>query len=233
MSVSVRRLLVMALVAALGGGVTQAVAKPAAKPSALLGGGATAQAIAKPSQHRKARKAGAKKAQPRARAVKLDAGVAWVPLEALAGAPPLTGTTGMPASPGGPGSPTAPATTTDPTSGATTPPPGSGDGSQPPSSQAVGVTVDDRTGYSARLSRAGVTAGSVVVQLHNQGEDDHNLRVVPTDHAGAAVEFPLTGSGQNTTKTLALTAGKYRLFCTLTTPVNHETAGMNATLTVS
>lgn len=217
MSVSVRRLLVMALVAVLGGGATaQAIAKPAKKSS----------------KHRTARKASAKKTQPRARAVKLATGVAWVPLEALTGAPPLTGTTGLPASSGS-GSPTAPATSPDPTSGYIAPSHGSGDDPKPPSAQAVGVTVDDRTGYTARLSRAGVTAGSTVVQLHNQGEDDHNLRVVPTDHAGAAVEFPLTGSGQNTTKTLALTAGKYRLFCTLTTPVNHETAGMNATLTVS
>jgi plastocyanin len=213
MSMSVRRLLAMALVA-------------------VLGGGATAQAVAKPAKHRTARKASAKKAGPRARAVKLDAGVAWVPLEALATAPPLTGTSGSPAGPGS-GSPTAPTTSTDPTSGSTTPQPGSGDGPTPPQSQAVGVTVDDRTGYSARLSRASVTAGSVVVQLHNQGEDDHNLRVIPTDHAGATVDFPLTGSGKNTTKTLTLTAGSYRLFCTLTTPVNHETAGMNATLTVS
>jgi hypothetical protein len=30
-----------------------------------------------------------------------------------------------------------------------------------------------------------------------------------------------------------LTPGSYRLFCTLTTPVNHETAGMNATLSVA
>jgi plastocyanin len=218
MSMSVRRLLVMALVAVLGGGATaQAVAKPAKKPS----------------KHRTARKANTKKAPPRARAVKLDTGVAWVPLEALAGVPPLTGTIGTPASPGGNASPTAPAISTDPASGYTPLPPGSGDDPQPPSTQAVGVTVDDRTGYTARLSRAGVTAGSVVVQLHNQGEDDHNLRVVPTNHTGAAVEFPLTGSGQHTTKTLTLTAGSYRLFCTLTTPVNHETAGMNATLTVS
>jgi plastocyanin len=217
MSMSVRRLLVVALVAALGGGVTQAVAKPTKKAQ----------------KHRTAaRKASAKKAQPRARAVKLDASVAWVPLEALAGTPPLTGTTGAPAQPGN-GSPTAPPTTTDPTSGYIAPPPGSGDGPTPPSVQAVGVTVDERNGYTARLSRAGVTAGSVVVQLHNQGEDDHNLRVVPTDHAGTTVDFPLTGSGANTTKTLTLTAGSYRLFCTLTTPVNHETAGMAATLTVS
>ncbi|HEX5927231.1 MAG TPA: plastocyanin/azurin family copper-binding protein [Baekduia sp.] len=210
---SVRRLLVVALVA-------------------VLGGGAATQAVAKPAKRHAARKASAKKARPRARAVKLDAGVAWVPLEALTGAPPLTGTTGASAGHGS-GRPTSPATSTDPTSGSTAPQPGSGDGPTPPSGQAVGVTVDDRTGYTARLSRATVTAGSVVVQLHNQGEDDHNLRVVATDHAGATVDFPLTGSGKNTTKTLTLTAGSYRLFCTLTTPVNHETAGMNATLTVS
>ncbi|MCW2993207.1 MAG: hypothetical protein JWQ18_702, partial [Conexibacter sp.] len=122
-------------------------------------------------------------------------------------------------------------TTTDPTSGYVAPP--LGDPTVPPSTQAVGFTLDDRGGYSARLSRSAVTAGAIVVQLRNQGEDDHNLRVVPTDHAGAAVDFPLTGSGQNSTKTLTLNAGSYRLFCTLTTPVNHELAGMNATLTVS
>jgi hypothetical protein len=226
---SVRRLLVLALVAALGGGVAQAIAMPAREPSAKLGGGATAQAVAKPAKHRAARKANAKKA--RAHAVKLATGLAWVPPAALVGTPPLTGTTGAPASAGA-GSATTPPTSTGPTSGSTAPPPGSGD-DPPPVGQAVGVTVDDRTGYSARLSRASVAAGSVVVQLHNQGEDDHNLRVVPTDHAGSTVDFPLTGSGQNTTKTLTLTAGSYRLFCTLTTPVNHETAGMNATLRVS
>ncbi len=110
--------------------------------------------------------------------------MAWVPLATLAGAPPLTGTTGTPASPGSGSLILAPASA-DPTSGYTAPSPGSGgDGPKPPSPQAVGVTVDDRTGYSARLSRASVSAGAVTVQLHNQGEDDHNLRVVPTDHAG-------------------------------------------------
>jgi plastocyanin len=218
MSTSVRRLLVLALVAALGGGAAaQAVAKPSKKAS----------------KHRTAaRKASAKKASARARAVKLNAGVAWVPLDALTGAAPLTGTTRAPAAPAG-GSLTALPTNSDPTSDDAAPPLGSGDNPTPPSVQAVGVTVDDRTGYTARLSRASVTAGSVVVQLHNQGEDDHNLRVVATHHAGAAIDFPLTGRGENTTKTLALTAGSYRLFCTLTTPVNHETAGMAATLTVS
>jgi plastocyanin len=150
-------------------------------------------------------------------------------LEALAGLPPLTGTTAAVAAPATGAPATAPPTTTDPGSGTVAPPVDDA----PPSLQAVGVTLDDRGGYSARLSRASVTAGSVVVQLRNQGEDDHNLRVVPIGHAGSAVDFPLTGPGQNATRTLTLSAGSYRLFCTLTTPVNHETAGMNATLTVS
>jgi plastocyanin len=184
------------------------------------GAGATADAKLK---HRVA----AGKKAKRTRAVKLRGDVAFVPAGALGSQlTPLTGTappTGAPATtgPGGPAS-TQP-TTTQP---ATAPPP-------PPTVQAVGVTLDDRGAYTARLSRTSVAAGSLVVQLVNQGEDDHNLRVVPTDHAGGAVDFPLTAHGTNTTKTLALTAGTYRLFCTLTTPVNHEAAGMHATLTVS
>jgi len=207
---SARRLLVPALVAVLGGGASaQAIAKPAAK-------------------HRKARKATAKR--QRAHAIKLDGGVAWVPLAALTGTAPLAGTTGVAAPADAGTATTAPTTATDPLSGYVAP---SAPDTAPPAVQAVGVTVDDRGGYSARLSRASVTPGAVVVQLRNQGEDEHNLRVVPTDHAGAAVDFPLTGSGQNSTRSLTLSAGRYRLFCTLTAPVNHEAAGMNATLTVS
>ena len=52
-----------------------------------------------------------------------------------------------------------------------------------------------------------------------------------TDHAGAPVDLPSTSPQQQSTATLTLTAGSYYLFCTLTTPVNHETAGMHATLT--
>ncbi|MCW2983175.1 MAG: hypothetical protein JWR63_745, partial [Conexibacter sp.] len=128
-----------------------------------------------------------------------------------------------------PGGGATTATTTTPSTTPTTPT----TTTQPPSVPAVGVTLDDRGAYSARLSRGAVTAGAVVVQLINQGEDDHNLRVVPTDHAGATVDFPLTGPGANATKTLTLTPGAYRVFCTLTTPVNHESAGMNATLQVT
>jgi plastocyanin len=74
-----------------------------------------------------------------------------------------------------------------------------------------------------------------VVQLINQGEDPHNLRVVRTDLGGAgtpAVDLPETGPQQQSTTTLSLAPGSYYLFCTLTTPKSHEQAGMHATLRV-
>jgi plastocyanin len=209
MAWSARRLLALVAVAALGAGAAQAVAAPS---------------------HARVTKAKAKtkaRAKRPARAVKIGAGRGRVPPRLLASRPPLTGTAvgGGGATPPSTAPPAAPPLTT-PTTPTATP-------DDPASSQAVGVTLDDRGAYSARLSRASVAAGPVVLQLINQGEDDHNLRVVPTDHAGAAVDFPLTGAGQNATRTLTLSAGHYRVFCTLTTPVNHESAGMNATLTVT
>lgn len=204
-----------------------------AGPRPAVGGGAagaSAVADAKPRAKPASRK---RKAPRRVRAVKVGAGSGRVPASVLATRlAPLTGrlTAGPSAATGsatgpaaGPG--TGPPTATGPTT--TTP------SDAPPSLPAVGVTLDDRTGYSARLSRATVAAGPVVVQLVNQGEDDHNLRIVPTDHDDATADFPLTASGTNATRTLTLKPGTYRLFCTLTTPVNHELAGMNATLTVT
>jgi plastocyanin len=209
MALSARRLLPLVAIAAAGGGAAQAVAAPS---------------------HARVTKTKKAKKKPVAHAVKVGAGRGRVPPRLLASRPPLAGTaagtTGGAATP----SPTAPAGGA-PT--ATTPTTLTASADDPASLQAVGVTLDDRGAYSARLSRASVTAGDVVVQLVNQGEDDHNLRVVPIDHAGAAVDLPLTGAGQNATRTLTLSAGHYRVFCTLTTPVNHENAGMNATLTVT
>jgi plastocyanin len=210
MTLSGRRLLALIVAAALGAGTAQAVA-----------------ATGTPS----AAKTKAKKKPKRTRAVKVGTGTGWVPPSALTSRPPLTGSGTSGGGPGtGGGTPTGPTTTTPPGGGTPTP-----TTTDPPSQQALGVTVDERDGYIARLSRATVTAGPVVVQLLNQGEDDHNLRVVPLDHAGAAIDFPLTSPGpQNaTTKTLTLTAGTYYLFCTLTTPVNHENEGMRATLQVT
>jgi uncharacterized cupredoxin-like copper-binding protein len=210
MPLSARRLLVLIAAAALGGGAAQAVA-------------ATGTAhTAKVSTKKKAKRV------TRARAVKLGTGTGWVPPGALTGRAPLTGATGGGPGTGGGTTATEPVVTTGPGTTTTTP-----TSTDPPSLQALGVTLDDRGGYSALRSRASVSAGAVVVQLINKGEDPHNLRVVPTDHAGAAVDFPDTDPGKNTTKTLTLTVGTYYVYCTLTTPVNHEQSGMSTTFAVT
>jgi plastocyanin len=229
MPMSARRLLALVAVAALGDGAAQAVAATGGG-GVGLGGDRAARHTTPPASTAttKARKKPPRGSSSRARAVKLSGGVGRVPPRMLTSRPPLTGTgAGGSGSGGGGGTATTPTTTTG-SPGTTTP-----TTTDPPSQQAVGVTLDDRGAYSALLSRQTVAAGSVVMQLINQGEDEHNLRVVALDHAGAAVDFPLTAPGANSTKTLALTTGTYRVFCTLTTPVNHEAAGMQATLHVT
>ena len=199
-----------------------------------LGGAATAQAVAATGGaqgHAAAKQPAKKRAKAKARAVKLAGGVAWVPASALAASrPPLTGTTGGGAGggaggsggggtggPGGTPTTTTPTTPTDP----------------PPQQQALGATVDERDGYTMLLSRTTLTAGSVVVQLINQGEDPHNLRIVRTSPSGGApVDLPEAAPQQQSSKTLTLAGGTYYLYCTLTTPVSHEAAGMHATLRV-
>ncbi|WP_445151397.1 hypothetical protein [Baekduia sp. Peel2402] len=217
MTTSARRLLALAALAALGGAATaQAVAAT---------GGAQGHATAKQSAK--------KRAKAKARAVKLSGGVAWVPASAFATSrPPLTGTTGGngganggtgstgTGAPGGTGATpttTTPTTTTDP----------------PPQQQALGATVDERSGYTMLLSRTTLTAGSVVVQLINKGEDPHNLRIVRTSPSGGApADLPEAAPQQQSSKSLTLSSGTYYLYCTLTTPVSHEAAGMHATLRV-
>jgi len=197
MTSSARRLLALAALAGLGGAVTaQAVAAT---------GGARAHATTAAANKRTKAKA---KAKTKARAVKLSGGVAWVPASVLAPSrAPLTGTTGGnnsgasggPASGSGPTGGSTPPTTTTPT----TPDP-------PPQQQALGATVDERTGYTMLLSRTTLTAGSVVVQLINKGEDPHNLRIVRTSPSGGApADLPEAAPQQQSSKTLTLSSGSY------------------------
>lgn len=206
---SARRLLALALLAAFAGA-------------------ATAQAVAAPRAKHAPAKAKKRKAAKKARAVKLTGGTAWVPPAIVnASRPPLTGTGGSPgnAPSGGGTSPGATPTTPGPTTTPTGP-------TDPPAQQALGVTVDERNGYTMVLSRTRLSSGSVVVQLINNGADAHNLRIVRTDPSGDPVDLPETPKQSQTTQTLTLGPGSYYLFCTLTTPVNHADAGMHATLRV-
>jgi plastocyanin len=84
--------------------------------------------------------------------------------------------------------------------------------------------------YSYTLSRPEVSAGEVIVELNNQGEDPHNLVL---DHEGTEdpqLEIPSTPSVSQASAHFDLAPGTYRLYCSL---YKHEAKGMEATLVVS
>ncbi len=90
-----------------------------------------------------------------------------------------------------------------------------------------------RLGVSARefhlvLSRASVKAGVVVIQLQNDGEDVHDLRVrrIGGQHL---FRFPLTDPGKRSEVAMRLRPGRYTLWCSV---ANHAQLGMRAVLRV-
>src|SRR5262245_36483716 len=86
--------------------------------------------------------------------------------------------------------------------------------------------------YSLTLSRAKLDPGSTVVQFVNNGEDAHDLKLkrVGSDKEKA---IGVVESHQNASVQLRLKKGaKYRLWCSLTTPVDHRANGMEATFNV-
>ncbi len=83
--------------------------------------------------------------------------------------------------------------------------------------------------YSYTLSRPEVSAGEVIVELNNQGEDPHNLVLEHEGSAEPSLEIPATPSVSQASASFALSAGTYRLYCSL---YKHEAKGMEATLVV-
>jgi hypothetical protein len=86
--------------------------------------------------------------------------------------------------------------------------------------------------FSLTLSRKSVKPGRATIQLHNRGEDDHDLRLQRiTSRAGAPVaRWAVTKPGELTDLTVRLSRGRYRLWCSLPA---HRERGMRATLRVS
>lgn len=82
--------------------------------------------------------------------------------------------------------------------------------------------------YSFTLSRSVVPAGKVILEFVNQGQDEHNLNVVPPEGpvAGAFADTPSKGISD---QQVILRAGTYTLFCSL---LDHKQKGMKATLLV-
>jgi plastocyanin len=119
---------------------------------------------------------------------------------------------------------TAPVTT--PTSTGTTPtlPP-------PACPAAVGVREGE---WFTTPSRTSLCAGKKVTwELDNVGMDDHNMTVIDLDTGTVAGTWDIVHPGGHATRALTLSAGTYRLFCTLSSDgSSHDTLGMNAILTV-
>ena len=85
--------------------------------------------------------------------------------------------------------------------------------------------------FGLQLSKAIVSAGSVRVEFNlTRAEDPHNLWLVREDGTGSPYSFDEEPSGAVVARSLALTKGRWTLFCSLT---GHEAAGMRATLTVN
>jgi uncharacterized cupredoxin-like copper-binding protein len=95
----------------------------------------------------------------------------------------------------------------------------------PPPPARVQVVAQE---FSYSLSRRKVTAGKVIVELVNHGQDTHDLDIerVGSHHV---FRFPKVEPGHYVDRELTLAPGKYRLWCGI---ADHEERGMHATLLV-
>ncbi len=84
--------------------------------------------------------------------------------------------------------------------------------------------------FSFTLSRPSLPAGEANVELNNQGEDPHNLNLQLEGSEGPPLEISEAGPLEYRTAKFDLTAGTYRLWCSLP---QHDEWGMNATLLVT
>jgi len=112
--------------------------------------------------------------------------------------------------------------------GTPTPGPGSPDAPAPTLPSFVGVTASDDDGFRLTLSRPAVAAGSVTIELRNTDSGPHDLVVEPEGGGAEAARFePVGPDSAPARKTVALPAGRWRLYCSLPT---HAPRGMEAIL---
>jgi hypothetical protein len=84
------------------------------------------------------------------------------------------------------------------------------------------------TEFHLVLSRSSVKAGRAVLELQNDGEDVHDLRLRLIGGT-RTYAFPLTRPGARSTRVLKLLPGRYRLWCSV---ADHAAFGMRAVLRV-
>jgi hypothetical protein len=125
----------------------------------------------------------------------------------------------------GPDAPTRPADPPAPGPAPGAPPPA--DPPPPPLGRSMSVTARE---WSLAPSRAVLAAGTQTIELRNWGEDPHNLVIGPDDGSHTPLyTWPETPSLELFTMGTALSAGSYRLWCSLD---GHEAAGMTTTVRV-
>jgi len=96
----------------------------------------------------------------------------------------------------------------------------------PPLPSFVSVAAKE---FSLTLSRPLVGAGSVRVELRNNGEDPHNLVVSPDGTHTPLASFSTLDPGLYERRSVTLAPGRYQLWCSLE---GHEAKGMSVTLRV-
>jgi hypothetical protein len=89
---------------------------------------------------------------------------------------------------------------------------------------ALGVRAHE---FRFGLSRLSVTAGRVIIEFDNEGQDGHDLRIAPVGVNHPLSSFDELRSRARATKTVTLRPGTYHLWCSLP---GHEAAGMSAVL---
>jgi plastocyanin len=109
--------------------------------------------------------------------------------------------------------------------GGSAPAPGEGTHTTPPSIPHIQVTAIE---YRFTLSRTTVPHGKVIFEFVNNGQDEHNLNVLPGE-GPAAGTFANTPAKGVVDQEVELRAGTYTLFCSLP---EHEQKGMKGTLVV-
>ncbi|MEY2514000.1 MAG: hypothetical protein QOJ89_1358 [bacterium] len=177
----------------------------------------------RPRAHRPARRATARVRMSRKtqRSCNGYGPATWAPATAslpagTAAAPTPGADPSRPSSPSDPSSPTAP------------PDPAPGSAPVAPVISTLGAGAYDIDGFVLRLTRTSVPAGNLTVFFRNNDVSDHNLWI--EGPGGDVLEriSDTVGEGGGGSRTLAVTAGSWRLFCALP-----DHGAMTRTLTVT
>ena len=83
--------------------------------------------------------------------------------------------------------------------------------------------------FSFTLSRPAITAGPVVIELLNAGQDEHDLHIRPAAGGPDVGAFGIVQPGQHADIEFNLAPGSYTFYCSMP---GHEALGMKTTFTV-